>query len=88
MPCVERFDAQDASYRQHVLPAGIPVVVIEAASADPWWRIAGDRGAVIGMSSFGASAPGKVLFEHFGFTPEMVVNTAKRLLHRSTDSSN
>ena len=73
MPNVGLFQRQDDAYRETVLPANVRArVVIEAGVSDGWHRIAGDRGQVIGIDSFGASAPGKVLFEHFGFTVEKV----------------
>jgi transketolase len=80
MPSVERFEAQEQSYREHVLPAGTARVIIEAGVADGWWRFAGNRGAIIAMSSFGHSAPAKQLFERFGFTVEAVVEAARRLV--------
>jgi transketolase len=80
MPCVERFEEQDAGYRTHVLPPGAVRLVVEAGVADCWWRYAGDRGDVIAMHSFGQSAPAKQLFARFGFTVAAVVDTAKRLL--------
>jgi transketolase len=82
MPCIERFDAQEESYRTHVLPASVPVLAVEAATPDPWWRFAGEHGAVMGMRCFGASAPGKVLFEHFGFTVNAVIDAAQQVLRR------
>jgi transketolase len=80
MPCVERFEEQDAAYRAHVLPAGSIRLVVEAGVADCWWRYAGDRGDVIAMNSFGQSAPAKQLFARFGFTAAAVVAAARRLL--------
>ena len=80
MPCVERFEEQDAAYRKHVLPPGTVRLVVEAGVADCWWRYAGDRGDVIAMHSFGHSAPAKQLFARFGFTAAAVVDAARRLL--------
>jgi transketolase len=81
MPCTEVFDAQDAAYREQVLPRAVTRrLAIEAASTDPWGRYVGLGGAVIGMHGFGASAPAKDLFKQFGFTIENVVNTALQLL--------
>ena len=80
MPCTAAFDAQPASYREAVLTPGVPCVAIEAGVRDGWWRYVGSGGAVIGMDSFGASAPAKQLFEHFGFTADHVVRTVDRLL--------
>ncbi|HKU13762.1 MAG TPA: transketolase [Steroidobacteraceae bacterium] len=74
MPCTSVFDAQDASYREQVLPAQVERrVAIEAAAPDTWWRYVGPRGAIVAMHSFGASGLAKDLFKHFGFTPENVV---------------
>ncbi len=81
MPCCERFDAQDKSYRDSVLTPGVRArVAVEAAAADYWRKYVGLDGAVVGMESFGASAPGKVLAEKFGFTVEHVVAVAEELL--------
>ena len=81
MPATTVFDAQDATYREQVLPASVERrIAIEAGSPDLWWRFVGGKGAVIGMHGFGASAPAKDLFKHFGFTVENVVNTALQLL--------
>jgi transketolase len=81
MPCTTLFDAQDAAYREQVLPRAVAQrVAIEAASPDLWWRYVGTSGAVIGMHSFGASAPAKDLFKHFGFTVEKVVEVAQQVL--------
>jgi transketolase len=80
MPSVERFLAEDAAYRDHVLPEGTARLVIEAGVAAGWWRFVGDRGAIIAMSSFGQSAPASELFERFGFTVEAVVQAARRLV--------
>jgi len=80
MPSTSVFDAQTQAYRDDVLPPGVPRVAIEAGVPDGWWRYVGSDGAVIGMSTFGASAPAKQLFEHFGFTTGNVVRTVERLL--------
>jgi transketolase len=80
MPCTAIFDTQPQQYRDSVLPAGVPRVAIEAGVRDGWWRHVGSKGAVIGMDGFGASAPAKKLFEHFGFTPDNVVRTVEGLL--------
>jgi len=80
MPCTSVFDAQDAAYRASVLPAGARRVAIEAGSKETWWRYVGLDGAVVGMDSFGASAPAKKLFEHFGFTAANVAKVAAGLL--------
>lgn len=81
MPCTEQFDAQDAAYKASVLPAVVTKrIAIEAAFADFWYKYVGLDGAVVGMNSFGESAPAEQLFEHFGFTVENVVNQAKSLI--------
>ncbi|NOZ09773.1 MAG: transketolase [Gammaproteobacteria bacterium] len=73
MPCVELFEAQDAAYKESVLPAAVTArVAVEAAIMDGWWKYVGMKGAVVGMTTFGESAPAPELFEHFGFTPDKV----------------
>ena len=81
LPCCERFDAQDAAYREAVLPSSVRArVAVEAASADYWRKYVGLDGAVLGMAGFGASAPGKVLAREFGFTAERLVALAEDVL--------
>jgi transketolase len=83
MPCLERFLEQDEAYRRSVLPPGVnPRVAVEAASPLGWDRFVGDRGTVIGINTFGASAPAKDVFAHFGFTPENVAEHARLLWKR------
>jgi len=82
MPSWELFDAQDEAYRASVLPAGVPKLAIEAGSPLAWGRYVGLNGAVIGLDHFGASAPGKLVFEKYGFTVDNVVAKAKALLFR------
>jgi len=78
MPSWELFDAQPAEYRARVLPPGVTArVAVEAGSPLGWYKYVGMGGDVVGMTRFGASAPGKVNFEKFGFTPE---NVAERVL--------
>jgi transketolase len=79
MPSTDRFDAQPQSYRDAVLPRGVPRLAIEAGAPGGWWRYVGERGNVIGMTTFGASAPAKALFEHFGFTREHIVREIEAL---------
>lgn len=79
MPCVERFQAQSSEYQQSVLPQGQAKVAIEAGVSALWQGIVGDRGAVIGVDSFGASAPAEQLFAEFGFTVDNVVAKVKEL---------
>ncbi len=80
MPCTDAYDMQPQQYRDSVLPPGVPRVAIEAGVRDGWWRYVSSGGAVIGMDSFGASAPAKQLFEHYGFTRENVIKTVQGLL--------
>jgi transketolase len=83
MPCLERFVEQDDDYRQSVLPPGVAArVAVEAASPLGWDRFVGERGAIIGMNTFGASAPAKDAFAHFGFTPENVAEQARGVRER------
>ena len=78
LPCWELFDEQDESYRAEVLPPAVPArVAVEAGVRMGWDRYLGSRGRFVGMSSFGASAPFKALYEHFGITAEAVVAAAK-----------
>ena len=81
MPCAEIFSAQDADYRQQVLPVEVAArVAVEAAHEDYWWKFVGLDGRVVGMNTFGESAPGGELMEHFGFTVENVVANVNELL--------
>ena len=81
MPCIEAFRAQDADWREKVLPAAVkPRLAVEAGVPDSWYPLVGDAGAVIGMDRFGESAPAAVLFKHFGFTAENVAQRLKALL--------
>ena len=81
MPCTEIFDAQPLEYREGVLPVWCRArVAVEAASIDFWGKYVGLDGAVIGMTTFGASAPAPKLFEHFGFTVAHVVDTVKKVI--------
>ncbi|WP_040489055.1 transketolase [Fulvimarina pelagi] len=76
MPCMELFAEQDDTYRASVL-GSVPRVAIEAGVRMSWDRWLGDRGRFVGMTGFGASGPGPKLFEHFGITPDKVVQAAK-----------
>jgi transketolase len=83
MPCWEIFDQQDATYKESVLPAAVTArVSIEMAATLGWDRYVGPKGKIIGMRSFGASAPLKDLLPKFGFAPDNVVTAAKQLLGR------
>ncbi len=81
MPSTDAFDKQDAAYREAVLPADVTKrIAIEAGIADFWYKYVGFGGKIIGMTTFGESAPADQLFKMFGFTTENVVKTAKELL--------
>lgn len=81
MPSVDVFESQDLDYRDQVLPPSVRKrLAVEAGAVDYWYKLVGLDGKVIGMRSFGASAPGGVLMEHFGFTTDNVVATAKELV--------
>jgi len=81
MPETRLFDQQDAAYRESVLPAAVSArVAVEAAQADFWYKYVGLNGAIVGMTTFGESAPAGDLFKHFGFTVENVVATVKSVL--------
>ncbi|WP_306588158.1 transketolase [Hafnia paralvei] len=81
MPATEVFDKQDAAYRESVLPAAVTArVAVEAGIADFWYKYVGLNGAVVGMTTFGESAPDELLFKEFGFTVDNVVAKAKALL--------
>ncbi len=84
MPCTELFEEQDAAYRESVLPNGIRArVTVEAAASLGWERYAGLDGVCVCLDRFGASAPGGILFEKFGFTPENVARAAKESIRRT-----
>ncbi|NOH24396.1 transketolase [Vibrio europaeus] len=81
MPATDAFDKQDAEYREAVLPSDVTArIAVEAGIADFWYKYVGFGGKIIGMTTFGESAPAGELFKMFGFTTENVVNTAKELL--------
>jgi transketolase len=84
MPCCSVFDRQDAAYREAVLPRGMPRVAVEAGVTDYWRKYVGavddPAAAVVGIDRFGESAPGPVLFKHFGFTVDHVVAAVRRVL--------
>lgn len=79
-PSLELFAQQPVEYRNHILPAGVPRVAVEAAHPMSWYRWVGDTGAIVGIETFGASAPAPVLFEKFGITAEKVAAAAKSVL--------
>ena len=78
MPSTTTFDAQDAAYKQAVLPAGLPRVAVEMGCSGGWWKYG--CAAVVGIDRFGESAPAPQLFEHFGFTAENVADTVQAVL--------
>ena len=88
MPSWNLFDAQDAVYREGVLPSGVRKrVTVEAGCSQGWHRFATDEGTVIGIDHFGASAPGEEIMKNFGFTAEHVTAAALRLLGRNEEAA-
>jgi transketolase len=82
LPSWDIFEEQSQEYRDSVIPKNVPArLAIEAAAPFGWKQYVGDHGDVIGMTSFGASAPAEALMKHFGFTAENVVTRAKKLLN-------
>ena len=81
MPCCEVFDAQATEYKNSVLPSDVKArVAVEAGSTDLWRKYVGLSGAVVGIDRFGASAPGAVLYEHFGVNEASIMAECQRLL--------
>ena len=81
MPCTNVYEQQDAGYRESVLPSDVFArIAIEAAHKDFWYKFVGLDGAIIGMETFGESAPGPQLMEYYGFTADAVVEAANDLL--------
>jgi transketolase len=80
MPSTTTFDRQDRAYKESVLPVGVPRVAVEAGVTDFWWKYG--CSAVVGIDTFGESAPANVLFKHFGFTPENVADTVRAVLQQ------
>ncbi|MBL0421238.1 transketolase [Ramlibacter sp. AW1] len=78
MPSTTTFDRQDRTYKEQVLPPGVPRVAVEAGVTDFWWKYG--CSAVVGIDTYGESAPANVLFRHFGFTPENVADTVRAVL--------
>ncbi len=78
MPSTTTFDTQDVSYKAAVLPAGVPRVAVEMGVTEGWWKYG--VAAVVGIDTYGESAPAPVLFKHFGFTPENVADTVQTVL--------
>jgi len=84
MPCTAVFDAQDTAWRDAVLPKGLPRVAIEAGTTAGWFKYVGLDGAVIGIDTYGESAPANTLFQHFGLTAQRVVQAVQKLLQPSS----
>ena len=83
MPCIEEFEKQSAEYKESVIPSAVKArVCVEAGSPYSWYRYAGEKGEIVAMSTFGASAPAAELFKLFGFTVENVVAKAKLSLKK------
>ena len=80
MPSTTSFDREDVKYKKSVLPAGLPRVAVEMGVTDFWWKYG--CAAVVGIDTFGESAPAPVLFEYFGFTPENVAATVQAAIKR------
>jgi transketolase len=80
MPCTSLFDRQDQAYKDSVLLNGVKRVAVEAGTADFWYKYVGLEGAVVGMTTFGESAPAGDLFKHFGFTVDNVVKVVKNII--------
>jgi transketolase len=83
MPCTNVFDRESDAYQEMVLPLGLPTIAIEAAHPDFWRKYVGRTGVVVGIASFGESAPAKDLYAHFGITSKRVVDAARTLAHRA-----
>jgi transketolase len=81
MPSTTTFDRQSVDYKKAVLPKGLPRIAVEMGSTDGWWKYR--CAAVVGIDTYGESAPAPVLFEHFGFTPENVAAVVKAVLDKS-----
>jgi transketolase len=80
MPSTTTFDRQDTAYKSKILPEGIPRIAVEMGVTDVWWKYG--CAAVVGIDTFGESAPASVLFKHFGFTPENVAATVRKVLRK------
>ena len=80
MPSTTTFDREDVKYKQSVLPAGVPRIAVEMGVTDFWWKYG--CAAVVGIDTYGESAPAPVLFKHFGFTEENVADTVRAVLSR------
>ena len=83
MPCTNVFDRQPPAYQDQVLPPGLPALALEAAQPDFWHKYVGRTGKVLGIATYGESAPAKDLYRHFGLTPERAAEAVRALLRRS-----
>ena len=83
MPSTTVFDRQDEAWKRYVLPDGLPRIAVEAGVTDGWWKYGCD--AVVGVDTFGESAPAGVLFELFGLTPANVADTVREALRRRAE---
>ncbi|MDF2467233.1 MAG: transketolase [Ramlibacter sp.] len=83
MPCTNRFDRQPQAWQDQVLPPDMPAIAVEAAHPDFWRKYVGRRGRVIGIATFGESAPAKDLYAHFGISVQRVAEEARSLAHRA-----
>jgi transketolase len=80
VPSTTTFDRQSVAYKAAVLPVGVPRIAVEMGSTDGWWKYG--VSAVVGIDTYGESAPAPVLFKHFGFTPENVADTVEAALQK------
>jgi transketolase len=87
MPCTNVFDRQPPSYQDAVLPLDLPAVAVEAAHPDFWRKYVGRRGHVVGIATFGESAPAKDLYSHFGITTEAIVQAVRRLVRERSGAA-
>jgi len=83
MPCTNVFDRQPPAYQDQVLPPALPALALEAAQPDFWHKYVGRSGKVLGIATYGESAPAKDLYRHFGLTPERAADAVRALLRRS-----
>jgi transketolase len=84
MPSTTAFDRQSPAYKSDVLPAGVPRIAVEMGVTDYWWKYG--CAAVVGIDTYGESAPASVLFKHFGFTPENLADTVRAVLQRKVSA--
>jgi transketolase len=83
MPCTNVFDRQPQAYQDAVLPLALPAVAVEAAHPDFWRKYVGRTGRVIGIASFGESAPAKDLYQHFGITTDKVAQAVRDVVAKA-----